>query len=194
VASPYPLRLIMHRDQSANVKLMQCVYVGTLPGNVSGIATRESLLQAGSVANAVRISSIHLPASEQNLPWTCTGDLTQGQTVQSTVQINHNDHESNPFLHTYHPDHDNLVADFASGQPVGRESYSIERDIKLTFNTSGNDFNSLTRSSKRLSGIYEETLTLIGLAGAGPVNEKSYAMKGVFVINRISDITTLTTQ
>ena len=194
VASPYPLRLIMHRDQSANVKLMQCVYVGTLPGSVSGIATRESLLQAGSVANAVRISSIHLPASEQNLPWTCTGDLTQGQTVQSTVQINHNDHESNPFLHTYHPDHDHLVADFASGQPVGRESYSIERDIKLTFNISGNDFNSLTRSSKRLSGIYEETLTLIGLAGAGPVNEKSYAMKGVFVINRISDIATLTTQ
>ena len=194
VASPYPLRLIMHRDQSANVKLMQCVYVGTLPGNVSGIATRENLLLAGSVANAVRISSIHLPASENNLPWTCTGDLTQGQTVQSTVLIDHNDHASNPFLHTYHPDHDNLVADFASGQPVGRESYSIERDIKLTFNISGNDFNSLTRSSKRLSGIYEETLTLIGLAGAGPVNEKSYAMKGVFVINRISDIATLTTQ
>ena len=194
VASPYPLRLIMHRDQSANVKLMQCVYVGTLPGNVSGIATRENLLLAGSVANAARISSIHLPASEQNQPWTCTGDLTQGQTVQSTVLIDHNDHASNPFLHTYHPDHDNLVADFASGQPVGRESYSIKRDIKLTFNTSGNDFKSLTRSSKRLSGIYEETLTLIGLAGAGPVNEKSYAMKGVFVINRISDIATLTTQ
>jgi len=193
VASPYPLRLIMHRDQSANVKLMQCVYVGTLPGNVSGIATRENLLLAGSVANAVRISSIHLPASEQNQPWTCTGDLTQGQTVQSTVLIDHNDHASNPFLHTYHPDHDNLVADFASGQPVGRESYSIKRDIKLTFNTSGNDFKSLTRSSKRLSGIYEETLTLIGLA-ANPANEKSYAMKGVFVINRISDIATLTTQ
>ena len=194
VASPYPLRLIMHRDQSGNVKLMQRVYVGILPGNVAGIATRENLLLAGSVANAVRISSIHLPASEQNLPWTCTGDLTQGQTVQSTVLIDHNDHASNPFLHTYHPDHDNLVADFASGQPVGRESYSIERVIKLTFNTSGNDFKSLTRSSKRLSGIYEETLTLIGLAGAGPVNEKSYAMKGVFVINRISDIATLTTQ
>jgi hypothetical protein len=193
VASPYPLRLIMHRDQSANVKLMQCVYVGTLPGNVSGIATRENLLLAGSVANAVRISSIHLPASENNLPWTCTGDLTQGQTVQSTVLIDHNDHASNPFLHTYHPDHDNLVADFASGQPVGRESYTINRVIKLTFNTSGNDFNSLTRSSKRLSGIYEETLTLIGLA-ANPANEKSYAMKGVFAINRISDIATLTTQ
>jgi len=193
VASPYPLRLIMHRDQSGNVKLMQRVYVGTLLSNVFGIAIRENLLQAGSVANAVRISSIHLPASENNLPWTCTGDLTQGQTVQSTVEINHNDHESNPFLHTYHPDHDNLVADFASGQPVGRESYTINRVIKLTFNTSGNDFNSLTRSGKQLSGIYEETLTLIGLA-ANPANEKSYAMKGVFVINRISDIATLTTQ
>ena len=193
VASPYPLRLIMHRDQSGNVKLMQRVYVGTLLSNVFGIAIRENLLQAGSVANAVRISSIHLPASENNLPWTCTGDLTQGQTVQSTVEINHNDHESNPFLHTYHPDHDNLVADFASVQPVGRESYTINRVIKLTFDTSGNDFNSLTRSGKRLSGIYEETLTLIGLA-ANPANEKSYAMKGVFVINRISDIATLTTQ
>jgi hypothetical protein len=113
--------------------------------------------------------------------------------VQSTVLIDHNDHASNPFLHTYHPDHDNLVADFASGQPVGRESYTINRVIKLTFDTSGNDFNSLTRSSKRLSGIYEETLTLIGLA-ANPANEKSYAMKGVFAINRISDIATLTTQ
>ena len=75
-----------------------------------------------------------------------------------------------------------------------RVSNVASKYIKLTFNTSGNDFNSLTRSSKRLSGIYEETLTLIGLAATPPVNEKEYAMKGVFVINRISDIATLTTQ
>ncbi len=32
-----------------------------------------------------------------------TGDLKQGLMVLATVQIDHNDHASNPFLHTYHP-------------------------------------------------------------------------------------------
>ncbi|MBC8244360.1 MAG: hypothetical protein H8E20_08205 [Verrucomicrobia bacterium] len=174
------------------LKLLQRVYVGTLPGDVSGVATKESLLKAGSLANALRISSIHLPVSGSNLPWNCAGDLVQGQTLTTTVEIGHGDRGSNPFLHAYHPDHDNLSADFKTTQPVGRESYRIKREIQLTFTPPGNGFGERTRTGKRLAGTYEETMTLYGQASDGAANEKSYAMKGAFVLNRISDIATLT--
>ena len=45
---------------------------------------------------------------------------------------------------------------------------------------------------RQLVGNYEETMTLYGLVGDSQPNEKRFAMKGEFVINRISDIATLT--
>ena len=58
----------------------------------------------------------------------------------------------------------------------------------------GRGFASLTRTGRQLLGTYEETMTLFGLATSGAANEKSYAMKGAFVLNRISDIATLETE
>ena len=55
-------------------------------------------------------------------------------------------------------------------------------------------FASLTRTGRQLLGTYEETMTLFGLATSGAANEKSYAMKGAFALNRISDIATLETE
>jgi hypothetical protein len=172
------------------LKLLQRVYVGILDGDVPGIGIREDLLKEGSLGNATRISCIHLPVSEENTPWFCAGIIEHGETLSVTVQINENDHGSNPFLHTYHPDHDNLTADFDGVQSVGSESYKIKREIKLTFGSSEAGFSGLSQGGQQITGSYEETLTLSGEAP----NEKSVAMKGVFNMNRISDIDTLTVE
>jgi hypothetical protein len=177
------------------LKMLQRVFVGTLASMTNGVATRESLLDSGSLDGAHRISCIHLPVSDDNLPLVCKGDdLAAGHVVSVRVDVAHDDQASNPFLHTYHPDHDNLSADFTSVQPVGRESYRIRREMKLTFELPGSGFASLTRTGNQLFGSYEETMTLFGLATSSAANEKSYAMEGLFVLNRISDIATLTSE
>ncbi len=176
------------------IKLLQRVFVGTLASGNTGVAVKQSLLDAAKLETTQRISCVHLPVSESNLPWGCGGDLASGQTVSVTVDVGYNDQASNPFVHTYHPDHDNLAADFKTVQPVGRESYRIRREITLTFEPPGSGFASLTRTGRQLIGTYEETMTLFGLATSGAANEKSYAMKGAFVLNRISDIATLETE
>jgi hypothetical protein len=178
------------RGSRDRFKLLQRVYVGILDGNVPGIGIRENLLKEGTLGNATRISCIHLPAREQNTPWECAGIIEDGKTLSVTVQINENDHGSNPFLHTYHPDHDNLTAKFDGLQSVGNESYKIKREIKLTFGTTEAGFSGLSQGGQQIAGSYEETMTL---AGEAP-NKKSIAMRGVFTLNRISDIETLTVE
>jgi hypothetical protein len=178
------------RGSRDRFKLLQRVYVGILDGNVPGIGIRENLLKEGTLGNATRISCIHLPAREQNTPWECAGIIEDGKTLSVTVQINENDHGSNPFLHTYHPDHDNLTAKFDGLQSVGNESYKIKREIKLTFGSSEAGFSGLSQGGQQIAGSYEETMTL---AGEAP-NKKSIAMRGVFTLNRISDIETLTVE
>jgi hypothetical protein len=178
--------------QTDRLRLMQRAYVGIVDGDVAGVATTESLLKAGTLANARRVSSTHLPVSATNAPWSCAGELAAGQTLSVTVEVGYDDQGSNPFLHTYHPDHDNLSADFKTVEPVGRESYRIKRQITLTFSNPAATFSGLTSGGRQLVGEYEETMTLYGLVGDSQPNEKRFAMKGEFVINRISDIATLT--
>ena len=75
-------------------------------------------------------------------------------------------------------------------RPQGEESYSITRQLKLTFTSGGADFRSLTASAQGRSGTYEETISLGGKAGA----TREYRLSGTFSLQRISPVSTLTTQ
>ena len=104
-----------------------------------------------------------------------------------------NDHASNPFLHTYHPDHDNLDATFKNELPQGSESYSIIREIKLVVQPPADDFNSLVNSGLNLTGTYVETIRIQGLARAGNTfDTRRFDVRGAFSLNRISEIATVT--
>ena len=107
-------------------------------------------------------------------------------TSSFNVVVGHTE-ASNPFLHTYHPDHDNKSAEFTPIQLAdGIESYTVSRSIGLSFlsDPSSLGVTNLGWGSTVLGGDYEETLT--GLR-AQPIT-----VKGKFVINRISPIETLT--
>jgi len=192
VPSPLPLRLILQHDATAGqVRLLQRVFVGKGANSTNTIvASREQLLDAAQITSARRISTPHLPFSSANTFWSSAGNFNPASVVTLTVPVDYNDHASNPFLHTFHPDHDNLDPKFKQVQPPGFESYAITRQIRLTFQTPGADFRSLTASAQGRSGTYEETITLGGKAGAS----RQFQLSGTFSLQRISSIPTLTTQ
>ncbi len=191
VARPFPLRLILHHDPAAGaVNLLQRVFVGLGPVTNLVVATRESLLNPSLISSARRISATHLPFSATNSYWPKTSGAFQlGSNLVFNVSLDYNDHASNPFLHTFHPDHDNLKQpDFKTVQPLGVESYTVTRRITLGFTAPANDFTSLTASTRSFGGNYTEVITFFGFDGQA----REFTLAGIFALNRISPISTLT--
>jgi hypothetical protein len=189
VAKPFPLRLILHNN-GTNVVLLQQVFFGLSPHSNSMIATSQSLLDPAHLDTARRITATHLPWSSANAPWPFKGQLAPGGALATTIDLAYDDQASNPFLHTYHPDHDNLDATFSTELAQGYESYRITRQITLSVSPPAKDFASLTSASQSLVGYYLETMSLGGLGGA----ERDFYVRGIFSLNRISTIPTLNQQ
>ena len=190
VARAYPLRLIVHNSSAGSANLLQRVYTGQSPTKDTVVATQETFLDTASLSTARRISATHLPFSHTNLFWPqASGTLGQGSSLVFNVSLNYNDHAANPFLHRYHPDHDNLGTDFVTIQPQGAESYTVNRQITLTVTAAATDFASLTAASTRLGGTYAEVVTFKGSGS----NSRAFTVGGTFTLNRICPIDTLTT-
>ena len=186
-ASTFPLRLIVHND-GTNVTLLQRVFYGSDVSSNTIVATSESRLDPAQLGNARRISAVQLPWTATNQTWAFTGQLIAGGTLSTTVDLPYDDQAANPFLHTYHPDHDNLDASFNNELPVGTESYGITRQISLAITAPGNDFDSLTQYGQSFLGAYSETITMTGLSAA----TRTFNVAGMFGLTRISPIAVLT--
>lgn len=187
VGQPFPLRLILHND-GTRVTLLQRVFYGLGTSSNLVLATQESALDPQQLSSARRISSADFPWSKANQPWQFSGQLASGASLSVTVPLAYDDQSSNPFLHTFHPDHDNLDATFQNKLPRGAESYEVTRKITLTLSPPGTDFSSLTAAGQTLSGTYVETITILGVGSAS----RDFQVTGNFTINRISPIATLT--
>jgi hypothetical protein len=188
VQQAFPLRLIVHND-GTNVNMLQRVFFGNDVNTNSILALNESSLDPNQLGSARRISAIHLPWAVTNAPFPMTGQLAPGGVLSNTAPINfdYGDQSSNPFLHTYHPDHDNLDASFKNELQVGGESYTIQREITLTISPPNNDFASLTQAGQSFVGAYQETMTMFGIGGASRV----FNTAGTFALTRISPISVL---
>jgi len=187
VPQSYPLRLILHND-GTNVVLLQHVFYGLSPASNLVVALQESALDPTHLDTARRISAANFPWTSTNQPWFCSGRLAAGTNLTVTVSLPYDDQASNPFLHTYHPDHDNLDALFQNKLPRGSESYDISRQITLSISPLGSDFASLTAAGQTLYGTYIETITVNGLGSAA----RTFNVTGSFTLNRISPIASLT--
>jgi len=188
VAVPFPLRLIVHND-GATARLLQRAYIGLGSQSNLVVATREAALLPSAMDSARRVSAVHLPTSDANLPWTFAGLMEPGSTLTTIVTLAHDDHASNPMLHTYHPDHDNVDALFAAPLGQGIESFGARRVVSLQITAPPDDFDSLTRGGGNLTGNYSETVTFLDRHG----DAKAFSVLGTFQLSRIVDIATLTT-
>ena len=174
---------------TTNSVLLQRVYFGPGVGANMLVATSEALLDPARLEVARRISSTHLPYSEANTSWSKTsGEWKLGTNMIFNVTLDYKDQASNPFLHTFHPDHDNLDVKFAGVEVQGAESYTVTRAIKLSFNPPAGDFASLTAGTGNFGGVYSEVMTFYGKGS----HAREFSLSGVFSLNRMSQISTLT--
>lgn len=193
VPAPYPLRLIVHNPTTGPATLFQQVFVGPNAATNPVVANRESVLAPNLLSQARRITAVHLPWTPENAGWDFNGNLAQGATVTTMVTNRFNNQVSNPFLHTYHPDHDNLDPRFGQEVPQGSESYTVVRGITLVALPPTDDFASRTSAGDSLTGLYQENIRVLGLARAGGVfDTREFEVRGMFSLNRISAIASVT--
>jgi len=193
VVRPYPLRLIVHNPDTGNASLLQRVFVGFDANTNTILSLKESALSPAFLKNARRVSAVHLPWSAENTGWQFNGSLATQPNLTTTVRLGYDDRASNPFLHAYHPDHDNLNATFKTLLPQGSESYQVERQITLSLTPPSDDFAGLVSASSSLSGTYREIILLKGLARAGGTNDtRRFEVRGDFNLNRVSAISRIT--
>ena len=186
--SPYPLRVLLHVDDAGTARVLSQVFLGRLaPAPYApGIATKEAHLKADEKANAQRFVATHLPLDE--VLATGTGSVALGQTLVRSVTIPHNA-PTNPYVHTYHPDHDNKDSRFAllTTTSAGTlESPTIGRTLSFTFSPTPLPTSSpLGWGSTVLGGTYAETIT--------GVHKDPLTVSGTFELRRVSELGSITT-
>jgi len=198
--STFSLRLIIHLDATGQARLLKQVTQmwqnGTTMANAEGdqevvepgryvLITDDRLI--GSFAGATlrdgtpvgrRLSAVgydfggdpdqHFRALE--------GEFELGQTLTATLTTTV-DHPTNPFRHSYHPDHDNLNARFDG---PADEAYQTVRTLELTFTGDPPEGTPPTPDYgyNQMGGIYRETI--VGL------HKSSLRVQGTFSLRRIS--------
>jgi hypothetical protein len=113
-----------------------------------------------------------------------SGTFAPAQSLTGAIQIG-SDYALNPFLHKYHPDHDNLDAYFRPiTDPAKKEAYAVTRQLQFDFGTNppSNAANPDPDYSV-MAGIYRETLT--GL------HKQPLLVQGTFQLSRASFIAEL---
>lgn len=186
-AQPFSLRFILHVDGAGAARLLSQVFIGPLAiaPHELGLVTKEAGLKSDTKADARRLSVTHLPLDLVVGPAGAgnTGAVALGQTLTRRVRIPYDD-PVNPFVHQYHPDHDNRDARFQS-LPAGRESWNLTRDLSFTFASAPPPGESTGAwGATVIGGTYSETLT-----GA---HRLPLTVSGTFVLRRASDLSALT--
>lgn len=183
------LKLIMHQDSFGQVRLLKQAIImykeGTTPGSGRNVVlTNDSLIpsysgvtQRDGTKVGRRLSAIGIdysPNSDTSFGTDFDGTaLKCSGTISSTIECRAVLESSapytsptNPFLHKYHPDHDNLSGDFKTYK---QEANRIERTITLAFDNTpaANPANPpLGWGTSVLGGTYSEVIK--GLA-KGPI-------------------------
>lgn len=188
----FPLRTLIHISDTGESTLLSQVFIGQLADNPYevGICTLEERLKQDAKAAAQRLVAAHLPLrrvieslTPVNIP----------STVEWTVNVPYND-ATNPFIHQYHPDHDNLDARFnsiqvSSANPKmsdGVEAPTIKRLCRFTFTANPPSGSTVTTGwgSSVIGGTYSETIS--------GIHKNNLQIDGTFELRRASEIGKLT--
>jgi hypothetical protein len=179
-AQTYSLRYIVHVDDAGNARVLSQVYLGLLAGESPqpGICTAESALSVADKASARRIVAAHLPLDRV----LDGGTMALGGSMSCTISTPFNDPTS-PFVHQYHPDHDNKSG--TTPLVSGQESYDLSRAVTFAISAAAPAGVSATGyGASVIAGNYTEVLT--GL------RKDSVTVTGTFSLRRVSEIGTLT--
>jgi len=184
----FPLLFLTHLDAAGYARLLSQAFVGklTTTGNPVGICISESRVLGYSASDLkpARFFACQMPTSTLPITGTVTGTgaFATGSTVAWAIPIPFNE-PTNPFVHTYHPDHDNLDA---KKKPLlaGQESFTINRNCQFTFTASPPNGSYVSGwGNTVLGGTYLETL-------AG-LHKQVLQVRGTFQMRRVSEISAI---
>jgi hypothetical protein len=146
-----------------------------------GICSLESSLKQDAKATAQRFVSAHLPFDSG--PISSQGSVSLPGSVSFNVNIGF-DNASNPFVHQYHPDHDNKNPR-GDALGAGVESYNVTRACTFNFTGSPPAGSGVTSGwgSTVIGGTYVETIT--------GIHKQPLQVSGNFELRRASEISTL---
>ena len=181
---PFPLLFLAHVDSAGNARLLSEAFVGklTTTGNPVGICISESRVLGFSASDLkpVRYFASQMPTSITSILG--TGAMATGSTLSWVIPILFND-PTNPFVHNYHPDHDNLNAK-GEALTAGQESFTINRNCQFTFTADPPDGNYVAGwGTTVLGGNYLESIS--GL------HKQVLQVGGTFRMRRISEIASI---
>lgn len=178
----FPLRYILHVADDGTARVLSQAFTGTLAAgaNPFGICTKEIGLKADTKAGAARFVASHLPLDKV----ISAGNLSGlGSNLSCTISIPFDD-PANPFVHRYHPDHDNLDAR-GGALTAGKESYSVSRALGFTFTTAPPAGVSATSWGVNvIGGNYAETIS--------GIHKQAISVAGTFTLRRVSELGTIT--
>jgi hypothetical protein len=178
--STFPLRYLVHVADDGTARVLSQVFMGPMAAapHDFGLCRSEAGLKADVKSAARRIVATHMPL---DLALQTSGSFAIGSTLGCTITTPFND-PTNPFVHQYHPDHDNK-----SGQTAlvaGQESYNVSRQVSFTFTETPPGGGSATGwGSSVIGGTYGEVVS--GL------HKQSVTLYGSFELRRASELGTL---
>jgi hypothetical protein len=188
--APMMFKVILHQDDGGTVRLLKAVVQMWKDGSLNANGT---VAQPGSyvlVTDPAQIPTFKGVALRDNQPvarrvsttnydfagneLACSGSIGTAGTVTCAIPLSAAQ-PTNPFLHRFHPQHDNLSADYsAPADPP--EVFPVTRTLTLTFAAPANP--PPAWGSTQLSGAYSETL-------AG-LHQQNLAVAGTFSLTRAS--------
>jgi hypothetical protein len=202
--SPLNLRLLVHVGADGQARLLKEVLQmwsdGAFTTDAAGnrvvdtpgeyvLLTDDSLIPlfggAGlrdGVPMGRRLSTIgyDFPSSAANNYLNLSGAFAIDEDLTATLTLPY-DHPTNPFLHRYHPDHDNLNARF-DGPAI--EAYTTTREIRFGFAASPPDGPAAPDFGyNEMGGTYRETIT--------GIHQSAIHVSGTFRLARMSFIAEL---
>jgi hypothetical protein len=177
----FPLRYLVHVADDGTARVLSQVFLGTLEAGAHayGICTKESGLQSTSKAKAMRLVATHLPLDRVLGGESGSGTFGLGATLNRNIVLAYDD-PANPFVHQYHPDHDNLDAN-GTKLAAGVESYNVTRAVKFEFAPTSPGTPGW--GSSVMGGTYSETIT--GL------HKDALKVTGTFELQRLSELGTI---
>lgn len=202
--SEFNLRLLVHVDADGQARLLKEVLQmwrnGTYTNDGNGnlvvdkpgqyvLLTDDTLIplfdgatvrDGESVGRRISTIGYDFPSSSSNNFLNLTGTFAIGQSLTGTLTLPY-DHPNNPFKHKYHPDHDNLNAQF-NGPAM--ESFTTTRAIQLNFAATPPDGPAVPDFGyNEMGGTYGESIT--------GIHKNIIHVSGTFRLSRVSRIAEL---
>lgn len=122
-----PLRLLVHVDSGGAARLLKEAYLVQKQDGSTVLAASHTAVPANYVAGR-RVSAVGF--DWQGATVDCGAGFGASGTVRCPEIALSQDHPTNPFVHRYHPDHDNWDAQYEN---PAEEAYEVRRKITLAF-------------------------------------------------------------